>query len=293
MRNFVIFFHEKEGTSPLVRLLDNFDQVSIVHQENNSGWEPFDRHNCGPMPLKILESCLEIVLGKAPVDVKQLNQLYTETAKLPVAELNKNGVVGFKMRFVPPDNNAPFLAEFSPWNRLYKRFAESFLRRMMIDLLSRNDVVVFMAVRQDVLRWGLSKYHGDGTGKPGHLQFKLASGQISRGEIDKVTVDCSRLEKIIATYEEEHVRKRLLLEEFERAGIRTCPLIYEEFLADKHKYFSQIFDFLDLQVSSEQIDVALNEGEYFKKVHSDDISDFVENHEEVKEKFADRFISWR
>ena len=70
-------------------------------------------------------------------------------------------------------------------------------------------------------------------------------------------------------------------------------MIYEEFLADKYKYFSQIFDFLDLQVSSEQIDVALNEGEYFKKVHSDDISDFVENHEEVKEKFADRFISWR
>ena len=293
MRNFIILFNEKEGTSPLVRLLDNFDQVSITHQVQNSGWEPFDRHNCGPMPLANLERCLDIVFGEEPIDIDQLNQVYTETAKFPLAEFSKSGAVGFKMRFVPPRNNSPYMASFSPWNRMYRRHAESLFRRMMIELLSRNNVAVFFAVRQDVLRWGLSKYHGDGTGKAGHLQFKLASGQISRDDIDKIHVDCLRLDKIISTYEEELVRKRRLMEEFKLAGIRTRPLIYEEFLEDKHQYFGQIFEFLDLEVSKEEIDAAINQGEYFKKVHSDNLSDFVENHEEVNEKFGNRFVNWR
>jgi len=293
MQNFIIFFNEKEGTSPLVRLLDNFDQVSIVHQVDNSGWEPFDQHNCGPMPLANLECCLDIIFGEEPIDTERLDQVYTETAKSSLAGFSKSGAVGFKMRFVPPRNNSPYMASFSPWNRMYKRRAESLFRRMMLEILSRNNVGVFFAVRQDVLRWGLSKYHGDGTGKPGHLQFKLASGQISRGDIDKVSVDCVRLDKIISTYEEELGRKRRLMEEFELAGIRTRPLIYEEFLEDKQKYFGEIFEFLDLKVSGEEIDAAINAGGYFKKVHSDNISDFVENHEEVNEKFGNRFVSWR
>ena len=43
MRDFIIFFEEKKGTSPLVRLLDNYCGISVVHQTENRGWEPFDR----------------------------------------------------------------------------------------------------------------------------------------------------------------------------------------------------------------------------------------------------------
>ena len=32
MRNFIILFNEKAGTSPLVRLLDKFELISVVHQ---------------------------------------------------------------------------------------------------------------------------------------------------------------------------------------------------------------------------------------------------------------------
>lgn len=63
----------------------------------------------------------------------------------------------------------------------------------MIKILRRNDTVVFLAVRQDVFRWGLSKYHGDGTGQPpGHLQFKLARGELQKSEIGKIHVDPER-----------------------------------------------------------------------------------------------------
>jgi hypothetical protein len=40
MNNFIVLFEEKEGTSPLVRLLDNFERVSVVHHENQSSFAP-------------------------------------------------------------------------------------------------------------------------------------------------------------------------------------------------------------------------------------------------------------
>ena len=50
---------------------------------------------------------------------------------------------------------------------------------------------------------------------------------------------------------------------------------------------------LELQVTNDEISKVLNEEEYLKKVHSDDISEFVENHEEVANRFSDRFVSWQ
>ena len=294
MRNFIIFFEEKEGTSPLVRLLNNFEQISIIHQVNNKGWEPFDGHNCGPMSLRSLKRCLAIVFNKSLVDFRRLNQIYTRTANNPLEEISGNGVVGFKMRFIPPRKISPYMAAFSRCNilsRIFEKYYARSFKRMMIHLLRRNDVVVFLAVRKDLLRWGLSKYHGDGTDKRGHLQFKLASGEIRRDEIGKFQVDCAQLDKIILNCEESHAHKRRLMEEFKLAGIQTHLLCYEDFLTDKQKYFRQILGFLELEISKEEIDTALKKGEYFKKVHSEDISDFVENHEEVKGKFGNRFVS--
>ena len=295
MRKFIILFEEKEGTSPLVRLLNNFERVSIIHQVNNSGWEPFDRHNCGPMSLRNLERCLEIIFDKSSIDFKRLNRIYTKTSRRPLEVISGEvGAVGFKMRFTPPIGFL-YMSVFSRWNRLSRILAiynnRSF-KHMMINVLKRNNVVVFLAVRQDVLRWGLSKYHGDGTGKAGHLQFKLASGEISRDEIGKIHVDFTRLEKIITKCEESHARKRRLAEELKLAGIQTHPLLYENFLTDKQQYFSQILSYLELDVSQGEIDAALERGAHFEKVHSDNISDFVENYEEVQEKFGDRFVSW-
>ena len=158
-------------------------------------------------------------------------------------------------------------------------------------LLARHGVLVFMAVRQDVLRWGLSKYHGSGDGK-GHLQFKLASGQISRDEIGRIRVDFDRLGKIIDACEQSHEQKRALVGEFEAAGIACAPLRYEDFLADKPAYFRRLCGLIGLKRSDADVRAALENGAYFEKVHSDDISSFVENHEEVMARFGDRFVRW-
>ena len=297
MRNFVIFFNEKEGTSPLVRLLDNFDQISVVHQVDNSGWEPFDRHNCGSIPLQNLEQCLDIVFNKDSIDFDRLNRIYTRTSTKPLEMIGKNSVVGFKMRFSNPRTIPRYFAFIPPWNRFWPKLSKQYyawsFKRMMLDLLKRNNTTVFFAVRQDVLRWGLSKYHGDGSGMPGHLQFKLASGKISRDDIGKIQVDCERLEEIISECERLIAYKRQLMEEFNLAGIRVYPLFYENFLTDKHDYFKQVFEYLELEISTEEIDAALTDGAYFGKVHSDDISDFIVNHQEVTEKFGNRFVSWK
>ena len=156
----------------------------------------------------------------------------------------------------------------------------------MFDVLKRNDVVVFLALRQEILRWALSKYHGDGTGNPGHLQFKLAKGRIKRNSIGKIHVDSTRFKTTISQCVEAHAYKRRLMEDLKLATIQTHFLIYEDFLTDRRKCLSRILDILELNTSIQEMDAALKKGTYFEKVHSDDITNFVVNHEEVLEKFG-------
>ncbi len=296
MRNFVILFNEKAGTSPLVRLLDKFDLISVIHQEKNTGFEPFDTHNCGRMSLSDLKQCLDLIYDQGSIDTEELNRLYTKTAKRPLAVIGEKGVLGFKMRFTPPRPYPFHIDRFPAWNRrsevlFRERYMKSF-RNEMFDVFKRHDVVVLMAVRQNVLKLGLSIYHGDGTGKPGHLQFKLARRAINRDEIGKVSVDCEQLEKIISKCEVMHAEKRLLMEEFKQAGIQTYPILYEEFVTSKRSYLDNLFKVLELDISNDEVSRVLSQEEYLKKVHSDDISEFVENHEEVLNRFSDRFVSW-
>lgn len=297
MRNFIILFNEKAGTSPLVRLLDKFELISVVHQENNTGFEPFDRHNCGRMSLVDLEQCLDTIYDRGPRNTEALSRIYARKAKRPLAAMSEKGIVGFKMRFSPA-RPYPFHIDRLPvWNNLSDRlFREHYMRSFrnaMFDILKRHNVVVLLAVRQDVLRLALSKYHGDGTGKPGHLQFKLARGAINKDAIGKINVDCERLENIISKCEAIHAEKRLLMREFTQAGIQAHPILYEEFVTAKRSYLKNLFEVLELEVSDDEISRVLSQEEYLKKVHSDDISEFVENHEEVLNRFSDRFVSWR
>lgn len=296
MRNFIIFFTEKEGSTPLVRLLDNFEQVSIIHQVETVAWEPFDVNGCGPMSLDVLKACLEQIFNIAPIDNKQLNELYTKTSTKSLVPIHKEAAVGFKMRFVNPHN--PFhISNVSIWNKLahklLQRTNEDPFKKVLLEIFKKYKVVVFFAVRQDLLRWGLSKYHGDGTGKPGHLQFNLANGRMQQKDIGNITVDCKRLEKIINKCKGIHIRRRELLTEFKSAGIDAYPLCYEDFLADKPSYFKRFFDRIALDVSQQEMDRVLNNEAYFKKVHANDISTFVSNHQEVMDTIGERFFCWQ
>lgn len=271
-RDFVMFFDEKEGTTPIIRLLDNFPQVEVIRTMGE--WEPFDRHASGPMPLSSLRACLDLVFSRTPVE--EINELYRRTATRPLSPFRGDGSIGFKMRFTPPEGSSRDL--FS---------------RVMLDVLNRHDVLVFLAVRQDLLRWALSKYHGDGTGRAGHIQFRLASGKLARDEIPRITVDSDRLERTIDRCEAIHAEKRKLMRELKQGGLDVVPVRYEDFLADPAACLMDLIAGLGHEVSGDEARAALARGAFVERVHGDDLSEFFVNAEELESRFGDRFQPWR
>lgn len=288
---FVLFFDEKEGTSPIVRLLDNFTDVEIVHQSSGRGWEPFDRHNCGEMSIGGLRKCLTLVLGPGPVDMDALNKAYMRSATYPLSEISGFGVVGFKMRFQPPALSPTWLNRLPIGGRVrgglttVEAEAGPF-RPMMMEVLRTRGVHALVAVRTDILRWALSKYHGDGSGRPGHLQFSLASGEITRDQIPKIHVDCQRLGRLVRRCYASHARKRRLLSEFARAGIPASVVIYEDFVADPARLLADLLVSVGRPTTQDEAAAAVTKGTCLIRVHSADISEFVTNHFEVMEKFG-------
>jgi len=297
MRNFIVFFTEKEGSSPLMHLLDNFPEIDVVHQINNQGWEPLEEHEVGPLSIGKLSRLLDYIYDYRSSSTQRLNKLYTKTSTLPIRQLDRRRSVGFKMRLTPHNYIYPITrSKFQWWNKLWKgilqdKYPHKF-RQKVLAAIRKHNLVVFFTVRQDVLRWALSKYHGDGTGKPGHLQFRLATGEISESDINKIHVDCDRLEQVIVDCESKHKQYRRLYEQLVATGVDVHPLKYEEFLDNKQGYFRHLGECLGINWNRPQIDAALARGAYLRKVHSTNIAEFVSNDDEVLEKFGDRFVSW-
>ena len=288
-RRFVMFFDQKEGTSPVMRLLHRFPGVEILHHPPGRGWEPFDRHNCGPMPLGALIECLDLVFYGASAD--KANRIYERTAKAPLAGYDTAATVGFKMRFEPPGD-----PRIPPGLGLLRRPIEARYRqrfsRAMIDLLRRRQVVVLLAVRQNLMRWALSKYHGDGTGRAGHIQFRLAGGELPREEIPRITVDPVRLERVIADCEAIHEAKERLAQQLQDAGVEVVPVRYEDFLRDQLAFFRRLMDRLDRRLTDEQISEVLDRGIALQRVHGDELSEFFVNADEIEARFGDRVRLW-
>jgi len=116
---------------------------------------------------------------------------------------------------------------------------------------------------------------------------------LKKEDIPKITVNPKRFEKIIQNCEVAHQNKKTLRTQFESCVIRTHPPLYEEFFKNKIQYFQIVFELLVHSISREEIETAIDKGAYFQKVHSVDIAEFVINHQEVIDRFGDRYIEWR
>jgi len=295
MSRFVILFQEKEGTTALMEFLEKFDDVSII-ADTNKNYEPFDQHSRGEMSLPQLESCLDKIFNPLPASLEDLNQIYLPSGSAPLSFSASTNIIGLKMRFNPPRD---FQKKIHRWTSLKlllslaKRMDKNAFRESMLRLYRKHNVAVFISIRKDLLRWALSKYHGDGTGKPGHLQFKLASGQLSQNDIGKIYVDPERLARIIEKCEELHLKKHFQFYSLNQAGIRAFPLFYEDFLYHKPQFFRSFFQSLGRSVDEARIASVINENTRLQKVHSDDISSFVTNHEEIIERFGNRRSIWQ
>ena len=278
-KNFIILFEEKEGSTPIVRLMDNFHSIDIVHQRSH--WEPFDLHCCGPISMRNYLRCLELIYGDEISYMEELNRIYTATARYPLRPFDKEKSVGLKMRFRPQRSNR--------W--LHSLLGPAFTR-YSINRFRANDVVVFITVRQDILRRALSMYHGDGTGRPGHLQFKLARGKIDQSQVPKIHVDLNAFRQLLSRCERRIMLKRHLLARLNRNGVTAWPMLYESFCDDKKAFFAEVLSRLDLPSTEHDITAALEKGTRFQKVHSHDIREFVVNADEVLEEFGERYVSW-
>lgn len=283
-KNFIILFNGGEGTSPLVRLLDNFEHIDVIHHDDGEGWEPFDKHNCGPLPLNDYRRCLELIYGADYGRYMQdVNDIYSKRARRPLAEFDKEKSVGFKMRFRSQRSSS-----LGP----IARFGGARFKRVSFDLFRRHSVVVFIAIRQDVFRWALSLYHGDGTGSPGQLQFRLAAKRMTRSDISRIEVDLDSFERMVVRCESKVQRKRQLLAELRRSGISAYPLLYENFLDDKLYYLRDLLRNIGVEVSDEEIAWAVGKGTHYERVHGNDVSEFVTNADELIGRFSHRYMRW-
>lgn len=303
MKNFVLFFEEKEGSTAVVQALDALGPISLVRRETDSGlggWEPFEWFNCGSLGPARFRQCLEQVFGTRPVDFARLNELYTSTARAPIRPFDTAGSVGFKMRIAPPWD-IPDLPAASPLRkvkavdlacRALRRLGKGSFQRLMGDTLSSLGVVVFIMVRQDIFRWAISKYHGDGTGKPGHLQFRVAAGDVSATGLPKITVDLPRFGRIVEKCAELHRQKRSWADAMEAAGVSVYPLRYEDFSSRQEEFFTDLVGTLGIDAGGSGITEKLAQGTRLKRVHGSDISEYIVNHRELTDRYGDRFVRW-
>ena len=251
----------------MIRTLDNFDAIHIVRQMNDRGWEPFDRLAAGEITDNDLVRCLKLIYGPKSVFMEELNDTYLKTARYAIDDFDKTTSIGFKIR----DG---------------KRSAECL--KKIFSVLSENNVVAFVNIRKDVLRWALSRYHGDGSGKgTGHLQFALAKGKITHDEIPKLYVDLKKLKKMIDHCIALNSKKNKLLKDLADYGIESYPLYYEDFCSRKLDFFRTLLLRLDLEIPADEILKTLEKEVHLRKVHSDDIKTFVINYEEVLKNYGD------
>ena len=125
MRNFIIFFDEKTGTSPLVQLLDEFGLISVVRIGKNTGFEPFDTLHCGRMKLDDLKQCLDLIYNQAPIDTEELNRFMSKQRKGLSPSLTERGLSGSKCGFGLPGPTLFTLITSLSGTNYWERYFES------------------------------------------------------------------------------------------------------------------------------------------------------------------------
>ena len=161
-----------------------------------------------------------------------------------------------------------------PINRVFKRQRHHIYREYMLEMLLENGVVPMLAVRQNIFKWALSKYHGDGTGKKGHLQFQVAAGAISKKDIPKIHVNLKRFGRLIEQCRRKHDRKREFAEWMTARGAEVKPLLYESFLNEPKTFFGGFLSCLGHDYTLQDIERCLMDID-MKRVG--ELSEYVEN----------------
>lgn len=243
MKDFVIFFHGHEGSSATISQLKKLNNyIDVI------GFEPFDA-NKKPLIDVDMKKMFNLLFTKhATVNyVKNINNIYNNYYKREFPNFNKKLSVGFKMR-------PKMITSIQP-------------------ILKKNNVVVFVLFRQNILKWAISKC------RPNSYQFKLLQGKIQQNP--KLNIDIALLDKKIQECRNLHEQKRKLLKNFINNRIIAYPIYYEKMCEDKEGYFKDILKKLDVKISDKEFNNFISKENFFKKVHSDNLEDFITNYDEL------------
>jgi hypothetical protein len=207
--------------------------------------EPFDNHH---LKKELKDQDLEDILSYTYTnDNSSLSDLYKEYSNTKLDYLYSNRSTGFKMRPRNLDHVIPILKE--------------------------QKIHVFVLIRENILKSAISRCQTN------LLQFELAQGKIK--ENPPITIDISVLQEKINLCKKINQEKYKLLENLKKLNISASPLYYEKFCSNKLEFFKDIFQKLEIKISAQDLCDFCNQELYYKKVHSDDISKFIVNYQEV------------
>ena len=126
MRDFIIFFSGGEGSSAIICHLKQF-----INNINILGFEPFDNHTLNKkMSDTDLNNIFRLLFNKKQDHVSAINTIYGKYTDKTLG-IDKSKSNGFKMRL-------------QDWNKIKEH-------------IIKNNVIVFVLIRQNVLKWAISK----------------------------------------------------------------------------------------------------------------------------------------
>lgn len=243
MRNFIILFNGHEGSSAIISHLRKFPDINIIW------YEPLDNcHLKQPLTNPDLLTLLNYIYDTKIKNRYQLaSSLYLKYSDKALFPFEQNKSVGFKMRI-------------REWPTLEKVFKE-------------HNVVVLVLIRQNLLKLGVSKC------RPNSMQFKLINGEIEKNP--ELKLDFDVLTKNIQICKDLLNYKMTVINRCNKLGITCHPIFYEEYCNNKELFFSKILQILEIKMDKETIKQIANQPCYFKKVHSDELKDFITNYDEL------------
>jgi len=265
MKNFVINFTRSEGSSAIITTLKKFPQIDII------GFEPFDayqfknsQHNGKGKDISLndLKASLNLVFSRAgQVDdyekLLAILQKYKEI-KFPNAyRFSPGNAKGFKMRLS---------------HAAKERWAA---RDKILDIMAAHEVVQFVLIRSDIFMWSLSCY------KPPDIQFKIARGKMAQKDIQAMYYDPQLYKKALNTCIELYKNKFDMLHLARKRGVKSVPILYEDFCDNKALFFEDMLQALDIRIEPTSLKKTIEEPHRFKKVHSTDPKEIVANYDEI------------
>ena len=140
-----------------------------------------------------------------------------------------------------------------------------------INILKKHNVYYFILYRKNIINQSLSRYFG-------HCQF------IKSYKVERVDIDIEKLKKQISLTEFFINKKKYISSELKKRNIEYSNIYYEDFCENKNLFLKDILQNILYNIDY-NIDViinnAINKDINLKKVHSEDISTYVNNYLDV------------